>query len=632
MNFVNFVHLLLAACTPVLSLRIRLSPSHPKFVHIMAKYGRIMEKYVSNEDSSCVMELVDVEKLYPENQYQPFQHDYESTCKAKQQHPKLVEASAEGIVSLNSKEKDRVAGCEILQDEHIDHYGRVSGGNDAWQKWYPAQTTVNLTGEIGMVRCEYCNLSAPCKSNEYSHYITAVRQIPVFRRAMDSVQKERHNIILVVLESTSDSTVQRLMRATYNNLTSLGFTRFQMHTRVGENTFPNLGALLTGQHMFDKMGKRTFPNHEFWDDKPLLWKDMKSLGYVTSFNEEVPELGAFEYTEKGFRDQPTDQFGHKFGYTWRKNVPNSKKNHYGGYGGWCLGGETSTNTALDHVAAMAERYAGSPSTSPLWLTLKLNYYHDGLNPSHMDFHAAATVRRIYEAAGRNSLIVLMGDHGRRWGATAKDANHPALFVRLPDRLVHTFPEASELLVKNSQQLTTPLDVYELVQDIAHSDQHEALFRSSSPPAAYGSGYGMSLLRKLPSGRSCKDAGIPLQFCPCMLLGDEVPIGDAKDLVRNLAGSVVEFVHKELAPNSELCMDVSLGNVTSLHKFGEDYKLEMTLEPSGGSISTIIDQEGLLLSYPIRLDKYGSQAACVKGRTGFRQAERFCYCKKSSSYM
>ena len=77
--------------------------------------------------------------------------------------------------------------------------------------------------------------------------------------------------------------------------------------RVGDDSFSNILPLLTGLNAYENIELGIDNEFEkylsFHDDIPFIWSEFAKLGYVTMFNEELPNLGVFKKVAKAF--QPT---------------------------------------------------------------------------------------------------------------------------------------------------------------------------------------------------------------------------------------------------------------------------------------------------------------------------------------
>ena len=86
--------------------------------------------------------------------------------------------------------------------------------------------------------------------------------------------------------------------------------------KVGDNTFPNLLALLTGLWAGPRDDSRpaetrpyTTAGGEVDNDRlPFLWRNWARRGCVTLYTEDQAGIGTFNYGRRGFREQPTDYY------------------------------------------------------------------------------------------------------------------------------------------------------------------------------------------------------------------------------------------------------------------------------------------------------------------------------------
>ena len=74
--------------------------------------------------------------------------------------------------------------------------------------------------------------------------------------------------------------------------------------------------------------RRRMKNSDYVNVYPMIWKEYERYGYVTSFNEDVPDIGTFTYRLNGFDEQPTDHYMRTYylaieGMLYR--IPNKEK-------------------------------------------------------------------------------------------------------------------------------------------------------------------------------------------------------------------------------------------------------------------------------------------------------------------
>ena len=122
--------------------------------------------------------------------------------------------------------------------------------------------------------------------------------------------EEQLSVLLFGLDSVSRSASIRYLPKTVEVLRELGSYDFQGLMKVGDNTIPNIMAMLTGLRLFTD---ETFGfESNIMDQWPFLWKNFSAKNYVTMFGEDLPWMGMFNNGYKGFQDQPTDHYMRPF--------------------------------------------------------------------------------------------------------------------------------------------------------------------------------------------------------------------------------------------------------------------------------------------------------------------------------
>lgn len=113
-------------------------------------------------------------------------------------------------------------------------------------------------------------------------------------------RKETHssplNIMILAFDGTSAAHFERMLPKTYaylkDNLESIIFKGYSV---VGESTTPQLTALLTGKSFEEncdfKEVRKEYPDSDYVDDWPLIYKDLKRLGFATMWSEDDFTIG-----------------------------------------------------------------------------------------------------------------------------------------------------------------------------------------------------------------------------------------------------------------------------------------------------------------------------------------------------
>lgn len=93
---------------------------------------------------------------------------------------------------------------------------------------------------------------------------------------------------------------------------------------VGENTFPNTAAFLTGYDPATDPELREGCIKSLatpQDECPYIWKRFGDSGYLTATVEDAPGLVGFNYLKLGFVQQPTDFYFRPFMLAVHKSLP-----------------------------------------------------------------------------------------------------------------------------------------------------------------------------------------------------------------------------------------------------------------------------------------------------------------------
>lgn len=255
----------------------------------------------------------------------------------------------------------------------------------------------------------------------------------------------------------------------------------------------------------------------------------------------------------------------------------------------------------------------------------------------------------HAAALSEAFVVVLADHGHRF-----DAIRASLTGRLEERLPLFAlsvpaslrdPALLRTLEENALRLTSHFDLYATLVDILRRARGEA------PLPGHKGDRGLSLLRPIPTHRSCSEAGIPADYCVCQV---ERPLNASTEPVPAAAALILASLNERLAqgvPGS--CAVLTLARVVSAAVVlpnaavvagpgwswpwasgsgGLVATLRVSVEarPSGALLEALVRADeagGLSLTGDVsRLNRYGNQSACIKDFT----LRKFCYCATTSN--
>lgn len=116
------------------------------------------------------------------------------------------------------------------------------------------------------------------------------------------------SVLILGIDSVSRLNFYRTMPKTEKYLRETGWIGLKGYNKIGDNTFPNLMAILTGQSS-QQAYSRCKPTVAYkLDHCPFLWHNFRNAGYVTAYGEDETMLNTFNYLKVGFVEPPTDYY------------------------------------------------------------------------------------------------------------------------------------------------------------------------------------------------------------------------------------------------------------------------------------------------------------------------------------
>lgn len=438
------------------------------------------------------------------------------------------------------------------------------------------------------------------------------------------------DVIVVGLDAVSRLNFHRQLPKTIDFLKNdLGAIEYFGYNKVGDNTFPNLIPMLTGENCDQLTQSCWHNNSDHFDNCSFLWSRYHQEGYATAFAEDGSWMGIFNYLKSGFIKQPVT---HMYGVLDRQ--AQQQIGHQGFNSRLCQGVKLTVTYLLEHALRFVRTYQ----------TANKNYFgffwqstvtHDTINydPKIDVIYRDFLKEVVSTGALRNSIVLFISDHGIRWGGILNtyqgrlEERLPFLFVSTPKWFKEKYPASQKNLEENARKLTTPFDVHETLKAIVNRDF------SSDPVKA---SRGVSLFKPVPVDRTCKSAGIPPHWCTCQ---ESSPV-DTDSKVARLAVDVAINNINQILANHSYCAKVILDTIidASVSKSGN-----FTQDAHDINYYTVVFQSrfvGAVFEATVkcslcddvkdfemagrvsRNNLYGHQGDCVKDAT----LRLYCFCK------
>ncbi|XP_064464125.1 uncharacterized protein LOC135375314 [Ornithodoros turicata] len=459
-------------------------------------------------------------------------------------------------------------------------------------------------------------------SRGMTHFHSELFLLPVLRPEIHVHDKsgQRMNVVILGLDSVSRLNslrhLQRTRKFIFENFPQpielLGFNK------VGDNSFPNQIALLTGGT--DEEGCP----EGFYDDYKLIWYQYANLGYRTMFMEETPYYGLFSYYCRGFFRQPTDYYPRPFTI-----VVDSSKNSSGES---CVGAKVQTEMYLNYTCSLLQLLGNRPSFTYTWIS---DVSHDDFNSVG---YADEAFRKTFETLHRTgvankSLIILISDHGLRYGHIRRtmtgryEDRLPLCILLFPHQFRDKYADAMRNLIVNQRRLTTPFDIHATLTELVNfSYPLRSEFRTT---------YGLSLLHEVPERRTCADAHISPHWCSCH---EATRASLRSDLSKRMALFLTETINSRLEERMPgMCrrlqaadiLDVQELFLTVAERDTSYFWVTVFCVPCDGIFEGTVSVNkvgNMSVDKVSRLNRYGDRQFCVTHHS----LEPFCCCKPPKS--
>ena len=470
--------------------------------------------------------------------------------------------------------------------------------------------------------------------NFYTDYITAVvrrnriveaceKRQREFRRKHRQ-QNEGFNVVMLGVDSVSRSNSIRQLSKTRDYLfNQLGAVELKGYHKVGENTFPNVVAILSGDSESELLNGTSVTSVTF-ERYDFLWKQFSRAGFQTLYAEDMPALCAFNYLKRGFATPPTDYYMRPFNRATegdRYGLLNTRS---------CQQSILHTDRLLHWLAQFSEEFRADRHFAFAFLT---GVTHEDVNSAgYADWPLLKFLRRLRATGAfqRRTAFVLFSDHGMRFGplrqtrAGQSEERLPFIALVLPEWFRQRHPQQWRNLQANVHRLTTPFDLHATMLHALHG------FDLAYLPA---SRHGTSLLGStISEARTCADVSVQPHWCMC---NEQAHVNASSVAVTAAASAALDAVNTIVRRVSALCARLSLAAVTNAllgaPRVGAAdgtlvYMITFRTRPGDALFEATVVFTTATSTYSVapdisRINKYGNQSHCISEPV----ARKYCYC-------
>ncbi|KAL8624498.1 hypothetical protein ACOMHN_053041 [Nucella lapillus] len=455
-----------------------------------------------------------------------------------------------------------------------------------------------------------------------------------------SVSKHNLSVFMFGFDSVSHMTFIRLLpKARKYYLDTLGGIELESYNILGDGTPAALLPILTGQQEEElPEARRGYKGAKPVDNHPWIWRDFSKRGYVTAWAEDQSSIGTFHYRMLGFKDPPTDHFMRPFQMMVERNYNNHPR--------LCLGSTPRHTVFMNWFKDLFDMYKDFPK---FFFGFYSELSHNANNPLQSLDDDLITFLQDLERKGHlnSTILLLMADHGARYNfirATAQgrlEERMPYFSFRFPPWFHKLYPNIMRNIRTNVNRLTTPYDI--------HATFHDILNYSSTNVGDLKN-RAISLFKEIPKERTCTHSEVTTHWCACL---DWQDIDQSDPMVIKAVDAAIQTINGYTKTKRSRCAELKLLEITKsiryvpsesdraaewvLLKYAnkppppvvELYQVSFKTSPGEGHFEVTCTWDTKTKSFSVngkeisRINKYGSQAACVqKAQPHLRP---YCYC-------
>lgn len=463
-------------------------------------------------------------------------------------------------------------------------------------------------------------------------------QLTDYKKENEAQSNKPMSVMVMGIDSVSRLNFHRRMNESVdvllNDLKAIELYGFN---KVADNTYPNLIPTLTGLDEIELMTACIPTKNDTFDRCNFIWKTFEEKNFATAYVEDMASLGLFQYLRQGFKSQPTDYSLRPVLIEMEHHIAKQKNvNTF-----LCMGKRRTFDILMEYAQKLINVLAKRLHFSFFWTA---SFTHDYLNfPTLIDADLADFLRAMQSSGALdNSFLILMSDHGIRWGSFRNtyqgmmEERQPFVFFVPPKRFSEQYPEAMRNLVRNRHRLTTHFDLYETLRDLADLKTIESRTikeRAKDLDETDPMPRGISLFLPVSESRSCYDAAIAPHWCTCH---DREELQPTDPRVTEVARIIVDRINDLTKPYPECqrlrlnaVFSADLGTSNTSFRNGTNHFVDITVrlqtKPGLGEFEAtarVHNTQNYEIAGTIsRTNLYGKQSYCIDDS----KLKLYCFC-------
>lgn len=394
--------------------------------------------------------------------------------------------------------------------------------------------------------------------------------------------------------------------------------------QVGDNTFPNLMAALTG-HNTSTIAKLCTGKMDKCNDQ-LIWSIFKKSGYITAYGEDylrLPDMFSKDYI---FKKPPTDHYMRPFFLKGETEMSNHSL--------ICAGKISSGRQLLDYAIDFIVTYRDDPFFGFFWMN---SFSHNMNNhPEYADNMFESFFNRLtYTGALDNTFVIFLSDHGIRFGENRLavesyyDNRMPLLYIWPPRIFKTNYPNKLKSIIINQSRLVTPYDLFDTLFEISQITKCDGVEEDDTDSKH------QSIFKVISPNRTCQDVGIHDKWCSCHNLYP-LDTEDTEGLrsVHFVVSHIQSIMKTIKTKPCWSCTRLSLKTISRIHFYYDKYKVNLYFVVAFSMSPKNVYYEATVLHRDGQMSLVGS-VSIISPYKGFGECSRkhedriYCVCQKNN---